>query len=54
VSLKVLEHDIFIVTLIKVLATGFSFASQGLTNMFNAGGAIKGLKYKVKGGAELS
>jgi len=54
VSLKVLEHDIFTVTHIKVLATGFSFAPQGLTNMFNASGAIEGLKYKMKGGAELS
>lgn len=54
VSLKVLEHDIFTVTPIKVLAPGFSFAPLGLINMFNAGGAIEGLKYEVKGGAELS
>ncbi|CAK7345388.1 unnamed protein product [Dovyalis caffra] len=54
VSLKVLEHDIFTVTPIKVLAPGFRFAPLGLTNMFNAGGAIEGLKYEVKGGAELS
>ena len=53
-SLKVLEHGIFTVTHIKVLATGFSFAPLGLTNMFNAGGAIKGLKFEVKGGVELS
>uniref|UniRef100_A0A6N2KJL7 galactinol--sucrose galactosyltransferase n=1 Tax=Salix viminalis TaxID=40686 RepID=A0A6N2KJL7_SALVM len=54
VSLKVLEHDIFTVTPIKVLAPGFSFAPLGLINMFNAGGAIDGLKYEVKGGAGLS
>ncbi|KAJ6863521.1 hypothetical protein NC652_040147 [Populus alba x Populus x berolinensis] len=53
-SLKVLEHDIFTVTPVKDLAPGFSFAPLGLTNMFNAGGAIDGLKYEVKGGAELS
>ncbi|KAH8481684.1 hypothetical protein H0E87_029248 [Populus deltoides] len=52
-SLKVLEHDIFTVTPIKDLAPGFSFAPLGLINMFNAGGAIEGLKYEVKGGAEL-
>ncbi|KAJ6699823.1 GALACTINOL--SUCROSE GALACTOSYLTRANSFERASE 6-RELATED [Salix purpurea] len=54
VSLKVLEHDIFTVTPIKVLGPGFSFAPLGLINMFNAGGAIDGLKYEVKGGAGLS
>ncbi|KAG5242794.1 galactinol--sucrose galactosyltransferase [Salix suchowensis] len=37
-----------------VLAPGFSFAPLGLINMFNAGGAIDGLKYEVKGGAGLS
>jgi raffinose synthase len=41
-------------SLVKVLAIGFSFAPLGLTNMFNAGGAIKGLKFEVKGGVELS
>lgn len=54
VSLKVLEHDIFTVTPIKVLAPGFSFAPLGLIHMFNAGGAIEVLKYEVKGGAKLS
>ncbi|KAG8367438.1 hypothetical protein BUALT_Bualt16G0072200 [Buddleja alternifolia] len=54
VSLKVLEHEIFTVTPIKVLANGFSFAPFGLINMFNSGGAIDGLKYDVKGGAKLS
>lgn len=53
VSLKVLEFDIFTITPIKVLAPGFSFAPIGLIDMFNAGGAIEGLKYEVKGGAEL-
>ncbi|XP_059635150.1 probable galactinol--sucrose galactosyltransferase 6 [Cornus florida] len=52
VTLKVLEHDIFTVTPIKVLAPGFSFAPLGLIDMFNAGGAIEGLKYEVKGGAK--
>ncbi|KAL2249468.1 UNVERIFIED_CONTAM: putative galactinol--sucrose galactosyltransferase 6 [Sesamum indicum] len=47
VSLKVLEHDIFTVTPIKTLAPGFSFAPLGLIDMFNAGGAIEGLKYDV-------
>ncbi|GMY36795.1 probable galactinol--sucrose galactosyltransferase 6 isoform X2 [Fagus crenata] len=52
VSLKVLEHDIFTVTPIKVLAPGFGFAPLGLINMFNVGGAIEGLRYEVKvGGA---
>ncbi|XP_030553421.1 probable galactinol--sucrose galactosyltransferase 6 isoform X2 [Rhodamnia argentea] len=54
VSLKVLEHDMLTITPIKVLAPGFSFAPLGLINMFNAGGAIEGLRYEVKGGAELS
>ncbi|XP_030954627.1 probable galactinol--sucrose galactosyltransferase 6 isoform X2 [Quercus lobata] len=48
VSLKVLEHDIFTVTPIKVLAPGFGFAPFGLINMFNAGGAIEGLEYEVE------
>ncbi|KAK1551060.1 hypothetical protein Q3G72_029490 [Acer saccharum] len=46
VSLKVLEHEIYTVTPIKVLAPGFSFAPLGLINMFNAGGAIEGLQYE--------
>ncbi|KAL0403802.1 UNVERIFIED_CONTAM: putative galactinol--sucrose galactosyltransferase 6 [Sesamum radiatum] len=49
VSLKVLEYDIFTVTPIKTLAPGFSFAPFGLIGMFNAGGAIEGLKYDVTG-----
>lgn len=54
VSLKVLEHEIFTVTPIKVLAPGFRFAPFGLIDMYNGGGAIEGLKYEVtKGGAEL-
>lgn len=48
ISLKVLEYEIYTVTPIKVLAPGFSFAPLGLINMFNAGGAIEGLKYEVK------
>lgn len=34
----------------QVLAPGFSFAPLGLLDMFNAGGAIDGLKYEVSGG----
>ncbi|KAH6828877.1 Raffinose synthase family protein [Perilla frutescens var. hirtella] len=54
VSLKVLEHEVYTVTPIKVVAPGFSFAPFGLIDMFNAGGAIEGLKYELKAGAELS
>lgn len=54
ISLKVLEHEIFTVTPIKVLAPGFSFAPFGLIDMFNAGGAIQELSYEVKKGAQLS
>ncbi|KAA8535152.1 hypothetical protein F0562_030155 [Nyssa sinensis] len=53
VSLKVLEHSIYTVTPIKVLAPGFSFAPLGLIDMFNAGGAIEVLRYEVKSGAKL-
>ncbi|KAK3038058.1 hypothetical protein RJ639_032037 [Escallonia herrerae] len=48
-SLKVLEHEVFTVTPIKILAPGSSFAPLGLIDMFNAGGAIEGLKYEVLG-----
>ncbi|XP_073285037.1 probable galactinol--sucrose galactosyltransferase 6 [Primulina huaijiensis] len=53
ISLKVLEHELFTVTPIKVLAPGFNFAPLGLINMFNGGGAIEGVKYEVKTGAQL-
>uniref|UniRef100_A0A7C9A9P1 galactinol--sucrose galactosyltransferase n=2 Tax=Opuntia streptacantha TaxID=393608 RepID=A0A7C9A9P1_OPUST len=53
VSLKVLEYDIFTITPIKTLAPGFSFAPLGLVNMFNAGGAIDGLTYQVRSGAQV-
>ncbi|KAL9224432.1 hypothetical protein vseg_000462 [Gypsophila vaccaria] len=53
VSLKVLEFDIFTVTPIKALAPGVSFAPFGLVNMFNAGGAIDGLTYQVRSGAQV-
>ncbi|KAK3039995.1 hypothetical protein RJ639_027185 [Escallonia herrerae] len=49
VSLKVLEQEVFAVTPIKILAPGSSFAPLGLIDMFNAGGAIEGLKYEVLG-----
>lgn len=48
ISLKVLEHDVFAVTPVKVLGPGFKFAPIGLINMFNAGGAVEGLAYEVK------
>lgn len=54
VSLKVLEHEIFTVTPVKTLAPGFQFAPFGLIDMYNAGGAIEGLKYELKSGAQLS
>lgn len=54
VSFKILEHETYTVTPIKVLAPGFSFAPLGLIDMYNAGGAIEGLKYEVKAGTELS
>ncbi|MCD7466470.1 putative galactinol--sucrose galactosyltransferase 6 [Datura stramonium] len=54
VSFKILEHETYTVTPIKVLAPGFSFAPLGLIDMYNAGGAIEGLKYEVKAGVELS
>uniref|UniRef100_A0A1D1XH42 galactinol--sucrose galactosyltransferase n=2 Tax=Anthurium amnicola TaxID=1678845 RepID=A0A1D1XH42_9ARAE len=51
VSLKVLEHEIFTVSPIKVLAPDFKFAPLGLIDMFNAGGAIAGLYYQVQADA---
>ncbi|XWS70734.1 hypothetical protein CRYUN_Cryun03dG0073800 [Craigia yunnanensis] len=54
VSLKVLEHEIFTITPIKVLASGFSFAPLGLISMYNSGGAIEWLKYEVNDCANLS
>ncbi|XP_073278885.1 probable galactinol--sucrose galactosyltransferase 6 isoform X2 [Primulina huaijiensis] len=52
VSLKILEHELYTVTPIKELVHGFKFAPFGLIDMFNAGGAIEGLEYDVKDGAE--
>ncbi|KAK4258300.1 hypothetical protein QN277_007760 [Acacia crassicarpa] len=52
VSLKVLEHDVFTVTPVKILGSGVSFAPVGLIEMYNAGGAIEGLVYEAKGGRE--
>ncbi|CAA2942544.1 probable galactinol--sucrose galactosyltransferase 6 isoform X1 [Olea europaea subsp. europaea] len=54
VSLKVLDHEIFTISPIKVLAPGFSFAPLGLIDMFNAGGAIEELKNEVKAGTQVS
>ncbi|XP_027330439.1 probable galactinol--sucrose galactosyltransferase 6 isoform X2 [Abrus precatorius] len=47
VSLKVLEHEVFAVAPVRVLAPGYGFAPLGLVNMFNAGGAMEGLVYEV-------
>nr|DAD44983.1 TPA_asm: hypothetical protein HUJ06_003213 [Nelumbo nucifera]DAD44987.1 TPA_asm: hypothetical protein HUJ06_003217 [Nelumbo nucifera] len=40
------SYDVFTVSPIKVLNPGFSFAPLGLIDMFNAGGAIEGLRYE--------
>ncbi|KAG0471871.1 hypothetical protein HPP92_016417 [Vanilla planifolia] len=53
VSLMVLEHEVFTISPIKVLAPGFRFAPLGLIDMYNAGGAIDGLTYDVFGDAKL-
>lgn len=53
-SLKILEYDIITVTPVKMLAPGFQFAPFGLVDMYNAGGAIQGLRYEVKNGAQMS
>ncbi|RRT82849.1 hypothetical protein B296_00003985 [Ensete ventricosum] len=52
VSLKVMEHEIFTVSPIKVwqlhfqdLAPGIRFAPIGLVDMYNAGAAVEGLTY---------
>ncbi|KAK7388636.1 hypothetical protein VNO78_23458 [Psophocarpus tetragonolobus] len=47
VSLKVLEHEVFAVAPIKLLAPGYTFAPLGLVDMFNAGGAVQGLVYHL-------
>ncbi|XP_028790452.1 probable galactinol--sucrose galactosyltransferase 6 [Neltuma alba] len=52
VSLRVLEHDVFTVTPVKVLGSGVSFAPVGLIEMYNAGGAIERLVYEAKGGRD--
>ncbi|KAI4373835.1 hypothetical protein MLD38_011907 [Melastoma candidum] len=49
ISLKVLEHEIFTVTPIKMLAPGCSFAPFGLIDMYNSGGAIMELDYPANG-----
>lgn len=45
VSLKVLEHEIYTVTPVKVLAPACAFAPLGLLDMFNGGGAVEALEY---------
>ncbi|XP_048423202.1 probable galactinol--sucrose galactosyltransferase 6 [Pyrus x bretschneideri] len=46
ISLKVLEHEVFTVTPIRILGGRLSFAPIGLVEMYNAGGAIVGLRYE--------
>lgn len=53
ISLHVLEHDIFTVTPIKDLGSGLSFGPLGLIDMFNSGGAIDMLEYKVESGLTI-
>nr|XP_004508462.1 probable galactinol--sucrose galactosyltransferase 6 isoform X2 [Cicer arietinum] len=45
-TLKVLEHEVFVVSPVKVLSNGHRFAPIGLVNMFNAGGSVQGLVYE--------
>lgn len=45
ISLKVLEHEIYTVTPVKVLAPDCAFAPLGLLDMFNGGGALETLEY---------
>ncbi|KAF9615218.1 hypothetical protein IFM89_022480 [Coptis chinensis] len=54
VSLKILEHEIFTVSPIKVVTPRIRFAPLGLIDMYNSGGAIKGLRYEIKCNTSLS
>ncbi|XP_057834078.1 probable galactinol--sucrose galactosyltransferase 6 isoform X2 [Cryptomeria japonica] len=47
ITLRVLEHVVYTVTPIKNLTGGVSFAPIGLIDMFNSGGAINSLDYKI-------
>ncbi|CAA7409828.1 unnamed protein product [Spirodela intermedia] len=46
ISLKILQHEIFVVSPIKLLSPELQFAPLGLVDMFNAGGAVQGLSYR--------
>ncbi|KAK9156392.1 hypothetical protein Sjap_003872 [Stephania japonica] len=48
ITLKAREYDLFTVVPVKKLSNEVSFAPIGLLYMFNSGGAIKDLKYKVE------
>ncbi|KAI3931194.1 hypothetical protein MKW92_045942 [Papaver armeniacum] len=48
ISLKVLEHEIFTVSPVKVFGSGVKFAPLGLIKMYNAGGAIEDLRYHAE------
>ncbi|XP_078430705.1 raffinose synthase family protein [Wolffia australiana] len=47
VSLKILQHEIFVVSPVMVFSPELKFAPLGLIDMFNAGGAVQGLLYDV-------
>ncbi|CAA6672606.1 unnamed protein product [Spirodela intermedia] len=42
----ILQHEIFVVSPIKLLSPELQFAPLGLVDMFNAGGAVQGLSYR--------
>lgn len=46
VTLKVLEHEVFVVVPVKEFRNGNRFAPIGLVKMFNAGGAVKKVVYE--------
>lgn len=48
ITLKTREYEVFTVVPVKKLSNGAAFAPIGLINMFNSGGAIKGLKYEAE------
>ncbi|KAI3857732.1 hypothetical protein MKW92_041683 [Papaver armeniacum] len=48
ISLKVLEHEIFTVSPVKVFGSGVKYAPLGLIKMYNAGGAIEDLRYHAE------
>ena len=53
VSLKILQHEVFIVAPIKAFSPELKFAPLGLIDMFNGGGALEGLEYGRGGTATV-